>query len=472
MGIPKYHKWLEQRYPDAFKEAHQEQADHVYVDINTMLHDCMRHATSADGFYQHLFAKLDALFHTVVPINSVYLAVDGPACCAKCLTQRQRRRAHAQKDAKSAKGKGKGKRGKWGADGASPLSNNMLTPGVPFMTSLTAALEYYAASRLSPGGCFSRCHAATVSGAQAVGEGEHKIVSQMLRNAAAATAGGSAEETHVISSGDADIFLLSLVQSTCRRVRVVSERPDESGQGKRRRGMILQIWNAEVLSKYILSELKCPGTRSAPDEAALRRDFALLSLLGGNDYLPELKCGMGAQQLWEQYLSLRRKQFASTSLIQGSVVEEGLPLSHLEGGWAYELGERGAAFIAEPYEHFSFYLPFLSKLMTIAAGGAVAKAAVCDRTAEGVRKYLEGLLWNLEMYHHGYCGDFYYVLEKPSSLAKLFLDREGPGTITSVILWKKYPYQEAIPALPQVPSPVVSILCTSVYVLEKPGDLV
>ncbi|CAK0892481.1 unnamed protein product [Prorocentrum cordatum] len=250
MGIPKYHKWLTERYPDAFSEAQGEWADHVYVDINAQLHDVMRHAVNLEGFYSHLFSKLDGLFRAVAPSRSVFLAVDGPASCAKCLTQRQRRRAHAQKDSRHKKGgKGKGK-----AQG-SGLSNNMLTPGVPFMAELTSALEYYVASRMGPRGPFERCEFATVSGACAVGEGEHKIVSQMLRNAGS-LGEGAAPESHVIFSGDADIFLLSLVQSSCRRVRVVSERPDEAGKKggggvKRRHGMMLQVWDAEALAEYL-----------------------------------------------------------------------------------------------------------------------------------------------------------------------------------------------------------------------------
>ena len=50
--------------------------------------------------------------------------------------------------------------------------------------------------------------------------------------------------------------------------------------------------------------------------------------------------------------------------------------------------------------------------MTVAAGGSVAPSKLDGRASEGVRRYLEGLLWILEMYHHGYCGDFYFVLEK------------------------------------------------------------
>eukprot|EP00928_Gymnodinium_smaydae_P005542 TRINITY_DN11887_c0_g1_i1.p1 TRINITY_DN11887_c0_g1~~TRINITY_DN11887_c0_g1_i1.p1 ORF type:complete len:742 (+),score=93.12 TRINITY_DN11887_c0_g1_i1:57-2228(+) len=409
MGIPKYHKWLTERYPDAFAEAGYEAADHIYVDINSLLHDCMRHASSKDGFFTHLFSKLDALFRIVQPSRSVFLAVDGPASCAKCLTQRQRRRAHAQKDAKkSGKAKGKGKHGQ-----SEPLSNNMLTPGVPFMTELTTALEYYAASRMASGSVFARCESVTTSGAHAVGEGEHKIVSQMLRQAARVASAGEAPESHVIFSGDADIFLLSLVQSACRRVRVVSERPQEGGS-KRHRGTMLQIWNAEVLARYIHSELtRGPAANpTSTDEAAIRRDFAVVSLFAGNDYLPELRCSLKPQKIWEQYLILRRKKFPKMPLVEAYQAQEGLPGSHLEGGWALSVGEIGSAFVAEPYEHYTFHQPLLLALMRAVSGGGVQQSEPTDTEAEGSQKYLQGLLWILEMYHHGYCGDFYFSLEK------------------------------------------------------------
>jgi len=35
-----------------------------------------------------------------------------------------------------------------------------------------------------------------------------------------------------------------------------------------------------------------------------------------------------------------------------------------------------------------------------------------EDVASGVRRYLEGLLWILEMYHHGYCGDFFFTMKK------------------------------------------------------------
>mmetsp|Transcript_25236 Transcript_25236/g.58790 ORF Transcript_25236/g.58790 Transcript_25236/m.58790 type:complete len:712 (-) Transcript_25236:59-2194(-) len=431
MGIPKYHKWLTERYPDAFGDASVETAEHVYVDVNALLHDSMRHATSENHFFSHLFAKFDTLFQLVAPTRSVFLGVDGPASAAKCLTQRQRRRAHANKDTKrSNKGRGKGKQG-------SQMSNNMLTPGVPFMTKLTSALEYYAVSRMAPNRPFARCKSVTVSGAQAIGEGEHKIVSQMLRNAGNA-ADESAAESHVIFSGDADVFLLSLVQGACRRVRVVSEQQAGADftAGKRRGRPMLEIWNAEVLAQRLHQELAGgpSALRGSADEAAVRRDFALVSLLAGNDYLPELKCGLNPQKLWEQYLSLRRTKFPTGALIIAHPVDEGLPLSHLEGGWALDINDAGAAFRSEPYEHFFFDRPFMIDFMKTASSGVARGGDIHELAAEGVQRYLEGLLWILEMYHHGYCGDFFYSLEKSmhssanaSLIAQFLMKAEAQG---------------------------------------------
>eukprot|EP00930_Biecheleria_cincta_P027007 TRINITY_DN18981_c0_g1_i1.p1 TRINITY_DN18981_c0_g1~~TRINITY_DN18981_c0_g1_i1.p1 ORF type:complete len:389 (-),score=88.09 TRINITY_DN18981_c0_g1_i1:87-1253(-) len=50
--------------------------------------------------------------------------------------------------------------------------------------------------------------------------------------------------------------------------------------------------------------------------------------------------------------------------------------------------------------------------MQAASVGMSTARELSERQTQGVQKYLEGLLWILEMYHHGYCADFYFVLEK------------------------------------------------------------
>mmetsp|Transcript_50957 Transcript_50957/g.111049 ORF Transcript_50957/g.111049 Transcript_50957/m.111049 type:complete len:85 (-) Transcript_50957:18-272(-) len=74
--------------------------------------------------------------------------------------------------------------------------------------------------------------------------------------------------------------------------------------------------------------------------------------------------------------------------------------------------EAGAAFAAEPYEHFAFCQPFLAELMRRASGGH-ATGSLGESGEAGTRKYVEGLLWIMEMYHHGCCGDFYFTPSPP-----------------------------------------------------------
>ena len=90
------------------------------------------------------------------------------------------------------------------------------------MELLTQTLEQWCQERMELGRCLAQCASAVVSGASAVGEGEHKMLAHMLANGAAAAQGTGADPcSHVFISGDADLFLLSLVQGLSKRVAVV-----------------------------------------------------------------------------------------------------------------------------------------------------------------------------------------------------------------------------------------------------------
>eukprot|EP01052_Picozoa_sp_SAG31_P033062 SAG31_NODE_3690_length_3986_cov_1.671984_6_plen_407_part_00 len=223
MGIPKYRQWLQERFPQAFTKRPTLCADHVYVDCNSIMHEVGRQVSSEREFMERLCSRLDQLFGLIRPSLSVCLAVDGPACWAKAAEQRKRRASNHKKASASSGAGGDG--GQRSSRRAPSFSRNVLTPGCPFMEVLTSGLENWCAERMRPGWCLAGCRTAVVSGARAVGEGEHKMLSQMLVNgsraiSAAAAAGPSDAEpsapadpcSHVFVSGDADLFLLSLVQ--------------------------------------------------------------------------------------------------------------------------------------------------------------------------------------------------------------------------------------------------------------------
>lgn len=338
------------------------------------MHEVGRKASTPDHFLQLLCGKLDQLFSLVRPTQSVCLCVDGPAAWAKVAEQRKRRRQSAAKEGKGGRGGRGGGGPRRGGRGAGGFSRNLLTPGVPFMDLLTQTLEQWCRERMQPGRCLAQCASAVVSGSSAVGEGEHKMLAHMLANGAVAAQGSGADPcSHVFISGDADLFLLSLVQGLSKRVAVVSDVDH--------RQQLLTIWSTELLSDAVTRELVNPGGGAmlpAPrglggaqllteEPRGLRRDFCLISLFSGDDYLPGLACPIGTKKIYDAYLEQRRRpEFRAEVLVR--CVPTDIPASHCPGGWAFASGDRGEAFKAEGAARFEFNLPLLLALMESVRG--------------------------------------------------------------------------------------------------------
>ena len=91
-------KWMQTSYSDAFTSAVKGKKgftfatyDHVYIDVNNVLHVAAHHTKNEDAFFKKLFALLDLTMRRTRPQYTVTLALDGPAPIAKTITQRRRR---------------------------------------------------------------------------------------------------------------------------------------------------------------------------------------------------------------------------------------------------------------------------------------------------------------------------------------------------------------------------------------------
>eukprot|EP00927_Polykrikos_kofoidii_P067229 TRINITY_DN62741_c0_g1_i1.p1 TRINITY_DN62741_c0_g1~~TRINITY_DN62741_c0_g1_i1.p1 ORF type:complete len:657 (-),score=94.59 TRINITY_DN62741_c0_g1_i1:306-2276(-) len=182
MGIFRFSRWLTSTYQEAFSTRSDIEADHVYVDMNEILHNIFREsgcAVEESSFFSHLEDQLDELLTKVVPRRggSIFFALDGPAANAKIPEQRRRRQIRQME-----------------AEGGSDddtlclVSSNFLTPGVPFMDRVASILEDFCAVRSGLRGNvvgkprWEEGVLATISSTSCAGEGEHKILVAMLNN--------------------------------------------------------------------------------------------------------------------------------------------------------------------------------------------------------------------------------------------------------------------------------------------------
>lgn len=65
--------------------------DHVYYDVNNVIYSLIGAGKSEEGFYIKLWKEIDIVFKTVMPKQTLFLAIDGPGPRAKVATQLQRR---------------------------------------------------------------------------------------------------------------------------------------------------------------------------------------------------------------------------------------------------------------------------------------------------------------------------------------------------------------------------------------------
>ena len=134
--------------------------DHVYIDVNNVLHVAAHHTKTEKAFFMKLFALLDLNMRRTKPQYTVTLALDGPAPIAKTSTPSPPHQAK--------------QRGEGAAVGSSPIAQDRPDSGVKIVIKIDRALELRGDRLLSrnslPGLLFE------ISGTRVPGEGEVKIL--------------------------------------------------------------------------------------------------------------------------------------------------------------------------------------------------------------------------------------------------------------------------------------------------------
>lgn len=292
MGIPKFYRWLSERYPLIGQPiSNIPEIDNLYLDMNGIIHTSSHsntlshlipHLSSASEIHEMLrkaFAYIEMLFQIVNPKKLFYLSLDGVAPRAKMNNQRERRykfihevQDFIEKEKKS---------GKLTVDDWFDSCN--ISPGTNFMRDLNKHIMCFIKWKMVNDENWRKIQV-VFSGSDVPGEGEHKIMTYIRNNR------NSANLKHCIYGLDADLILLALITHEPYTIILREEVNIGSVRSLPPRKNVTDLPKFEILfinllREYLQLEFSC---LTGIDLERLIDDFVVLMLFVGNDFIPRL----------------------------------------------------------------------------------------------------------------------------------------------------------------------------------------
>ncbi|XP_063074870.1 5'-3' exoribonuclease 1 isoform X2 [Engraulis encrasicolus] len=298
MGVPKFYRWISERYPclsQAVKEHQIPEFDNLYLDMNGIIHQCshpndedVHFRITEEKIFADIFHYIEVLFRIIKPRKVFFMAVDGVAPRAKMNQQRGRRfRSAKEAEDKIKKALEKGEV----LPTEARFDSNCITPGTDFMARLQEQLKYFVNNKLSTDPLWQGVNV-FLSGHETPGEGEHKIM-EFIRSENAKP-GHNPNTRHCLYGLDADLIMLGL---TSHEPNFSLLREEVRFGGKKNQKRIATpeettffLLHLSLMREYIdyeFSELK----HKIPFEYDLERiidDWILMGFLVGNDFIPHL----------------------------------------------------------------------------------------------------------------------------------------------------------------------------------------
>ncbi|EEQ99185.1 5'-_3' exoribonuclease, putative [Perkinsus marinus ATCC 50983] len=448
MGVPRFYRWLSERYPLINEVIEPEQIpefDCLYLDMNGIIHHCSHGDTPdvakpEDEVWMDIFKYISDLFTHIKPKKLLYMAVDGVAPRAK-MNQQRSRRFRTALDAVEATERAV-KNGDHPKSIDTFFDSNSITPGTAFMERLTVQLRFFAQKMISENPLWQGVEV-VVSGPNVPGEGEHKIMDYI--RATKSQPDYDPNTRHCVYGLDADLIMLSLATHepyvALLREEVIFG-PEKTDARALVRPDRLQLLHIYVLREYLALEF------GEEDLERVIDDFVLFCMLVGNDFLPHLPyTGVGdggLERLFSAYKEYREKQISSADpwlvehggginwanflqylTVYSSSEEKFLADEVSKGHW--QIGSERERILFSPYHTFfnserrrcggngrgGSHMSYEYQLKT---GFGYPKSpeearlqfykvkGECDDKAEVdelVRDYLEGLQWSYSYYYRG-----------------------------------------------------------------------
>ncbi|XP_062338193.1 5'-3' exoribonuclease 1 isoform X1 [Osmerus eperlanus] len=298
MGVPKFYRWISERYPclsEVVKEHQIPEFDNLYLDMNGIIHQCshpndedVHFRISEEKIFADIFHYLEVLFRIIKPRKVFFMAVDGVAPRAKMNQQRGRRfRSAKEAEDKIKKALEKGEV----LPTEARFDSNCITPGTDFMARLQEQLKYFVNNKVSTDHNWQGVNV-YLSGHETPGEGEHKIM-EFIRSENSKP-GHNPNTRHCLYGLDADLMMLGL---TSHEPHFSLLREEVRFGGKKNQKRItapeettFHLLHLSLMREYIdyeFSDLR----KKISFEYDLERiidDWVLMGFLVGNDFIPHL----------------------------------------------------------------------------------------------------------------------------------------------------------------------------------------
>ncbi|KAI8367771.1 XRN 5'-3' exonuclease N-terminus-domain-containing protein [Blakeslea trispora] len=297
MGIPKFFRWISERYPmcsQLITDNSIPEFDNLYLDMNGIIHNCSHNNNDNAHFriteeqiWIGVFNYIDHLFSKIKPKKFFFLAIDGVAPRAK-MNQQRSRRFRTARDAEELRQKALTKGEELPPE--DPFDSNCITPGTEFMKRLTAELRYFISKKVSEDANW-RGVEIVLSGPEVPGEGEHKIMEYI--RLARAQPDYDPNVRHCLYGLDADLIMLGLLSHDPHFALLREEVNFGKQNHKKKQNLDSQnfyLMHLSLMREYLEMEFKSIGDSLSfeYDFERILDDFILLALFVGNDFLPNL----------------------------------------------------------------------------------------------------------------------------------------------------------------------------------------
>ena len=302
MGVPKFFRWMSERYPaisQLIAENRIPEFDCLYLDMNGIIHNCTHSESDSitfrmteDKMFIKIFAYIEHLFGKIKPQKLFFMAIDGVAPRAK-MNQQRARRFRTALDAEKAREKAIKAGTEMPKEDA--FDSNCITPGTEFMAKLTQQLKYFINKKVTEDSDWQGVEV-VLSGHEVPGEGEHKIMEYIRQ--AKAQSGYDPNVRHCLYGLDADLIMLGLLSHDphfCllrEEVTFGRQGAKKSTELEHQNFFLMQLCMVREYLELEFQQLKLTAQEGALgfpyDMERIIDDFILMAFFVGNDFLPNL----------------------------------------------------------------------------------------------------------------------------------------------------------------------------------------